>query len=180
MKKIYFILTLFLLVHFGYCQQFPEDILTGRLIRLSPKLTDIVDNNPLNTKTPKPEDPKSIALRANINKRVRFSKDNPNAKSMDGAIQKDIKSGNQFERPNSLIGTFEGAGTVDNTAVGFGLFSPPDPVLAVGPNHVVQMINSVHKVFNKSGTVLTGPLKFSAIAATSTDNGDPIDRKSVV
>ena len=174
MKKIYYLLILFLLVHIGYSQQFPDDILTGRLIRLSPKLTDIVDNNPINTKTPKPEDPKSLALRANINKRVRFSKDNPNAKSLDGAIQKDIKSGNQFERPNSLIGTFEGAGTVDNTAAGFGLFAPPDPVMAVGPNHVVQMINSVHKVFNKSGTVLTGPIKLSAIAATSTDDGDPI------
>ncbi len=174
MKKSCFLLILFFCVQIVYSQHFPDDILTGRLVRLSPKLTDIVDNNPVNTKTPKPEDPKSLALRANINKRVRFSSENPNAKSSDEAIQKEVKSGIQFKTSNSLIGTFEGAGTLDNTAVGFPLFSPPDPVMAVGPNHVVQMINSVHKVFNKAGTVLTGPLKLSAIASTSTDNGDPI------
>jgi hypothetical protein len=36
------------------------------------------------------------------------------------------------------------------------------------------MLNLVHRVYNKSGTPLTSPLKFSEIAGTATNNGDSI------
>jgi len=68
---------------------------------------------------------------------------------------------------NSMTGTAAptaGAG-FDGIGQGFtgpqGTFTvnsaPPDPDLAVGPNHIVQIVNSAIAIFNKSGTVLIGP-----------------------
>lgn len=77
--------------------------------------------------------------------------------------------------------TFDGLGNVDNGAVhGFGVL-PPDPNGDVGPNHYVQSVNLLFRVFQKDGTPLTAPLKMSSLfagAPTSPcalqDDGDPI------
>ena len=173
MKKFYPLLLL-LVCFSSFSQQGPSDILTGRLVRISPKLTDIKYEVPIDTKKQSIKSPKYQELRDKINKRVRFPVENLNAVSSDEALQKSVKTVNQGPSTSVLTSSFDGNGTTDNSAVGFGLLAPPDPVLCVGPNHVVQMINLVHKVFNKSGTLLSGPLKFSTIASTSTDDGDPI------
>ncbi len=39
---------------------------------------------------------------------------------------------------------------------------PPDPELAVGPNHVIAVVNVAFQIYNKSGTVLSGPTTFSS------------------
>jgi len=51
--------------------------------------------------------------------------------------------------------------------------SPPDPTGAVGPNHIVEMTNSVWAVFDKSGTMAPGFPK-SINDPLGTGNGDPI------
>lgn len=114
-----------------------------------------------------------MEFRQKVNKK-RLAIDNLKAISIDKSVQNGIPTQMSNREPKALIQNFNGAGAVDNTAVGFGSLVPPDPSVSVGPNHVVQMINLVHKVYNKSGTLLTGPLKFSAIASTATDDGDPI------
>lgn len=38
---------------------------------------------------------------------------------------------------------------------------PPDPTIAVGPNHIVVMVNSSIAIYNKSGTLLSGPTALS-------------------
>jgi hypothetical protein len=59
-------------------------------------------------------------------------------------------------------------------------FVPPDTVGDVGPNHYVQMVNSVFSIFNKSGTQLAGPSTINSIFAgagppcSTTDDGDPV------
>ena len=156
----------------SFGQESPSQIITGKLVRVSPKLTDI-QIVPLNTKTSLKDDEKAMEFRMKVNKKREIIKD-PNFIGIDKSIQNSIPL-QMFNRgPKVLTQSFNGAGATDNAAVGFGALVPPDPVVSVGPNHVVQMINLVHKVYNKSGTLLTGPLKFSAIASTSTDDGDPI------
>ena len=47
--------------------------------------------------------------------------------------------------------SFDGLDNDDNFAVtGFGA-SPPDPQIAVGPDHAVQMVNNIGRVFEKDG-----------------------------
>jgi uncharacterized membrane protein len=59
--------------------------------------------------------------------------------------------------------------------------APPDPNLAVGPNHIVQIVNTEFAVYSKGGTIFAGYPKtigslFSGLPGTScTGNfGDPI------
>jgi hypothetical protein len=41
--------------------------------------------------------------------------------------------------------------------------APPDPNAAVGPNHIVETVNTDLAVFNKSGTVLYGPVAINTL-----------------
>ena len=71
--------------------------------------------------------------------------------------------------------------------VGASGYIPPDPNIAVGKNdpvtglgYIVQMVNSQIAVFNKSGTLLSGPTALSSLwtslggACASSNAGDPI------
>jgi len=80
--------------------------------------------------------------------------------------------------PPSL--SFGGLSSADNqTAFGFQV-SPPDTDGDVGPNHYVQIVNLVFRVFDKAGNPLTAALKVSTIFAPlgapcgARDDGDPI------
>ena len=80
--------------------------------------------------------------------------------------------------PASL--SFDGVSSSDNAdAYGFRVV-PPDPNGDVGPNHYVQTVNVLTRIFDKNGTPLTPPFKLSSIFSTlgtpcSTRNdGDPI------
>jgi hypothetical protein len=58
--------------------------------------------------------------------------------------------------------------------------APPDTNLAVGPNHVVEIVNTDFAIFNKSGSVLYGPVQINTLWSgfggnCQVDNdGDPI------
>ncbi len=51
----------------------------------------------------------------------------------------------------SLTRQFEGLDDNDNVAVVGFSGTPPDPQLAVGPDHVVEFVNVIGRIFNKSG-----------------------------
>ena len=78
--------------------------------------------------------------------------------------------------------SFNGATAADNAAVGIGGLAPPDTNGDVGPNHYVSSVNLTLKIFNKSGTVVAGPVATSAIWASlpaddrcrTENDGDPI------
>ncbi|MBZ0328314.1 MAG: T9SS type A sorting domain-containing protein [Altibacter sp.] len=53
-------------------------------------------------------------------------------------------------------------------------FFPPDPTGAVGPAHYVHSVNSLVKIFDKTGTLLVGPVSLSAFLGIPSNNGDPI------
>jgi hypothetical protein len=53
-------------------------------------------------------------------------------------------------------------------------FLPPDPTGAVGPNHYVHSVNSLVKIFSKTGNLLLGPVNLSTFLGIPSNNGDPI------
>ena len=58
--------------------------------------------------------------------------------------------GAQTAAPNILT-SFEGLGSTDNP---FGL-TPPDPQIAVGPDHVVSFVNITGRIFDKNGSIVS-------------------------
>ncbi|MCB8925693.1 MAG: Ig-like domain-containing protein [Ardenticatenaceae bacterium] len=44
---------------------------------------------------------------------------------------------------------------------------PPDPELAVGPNHVIAVVNVAFEIYNKAGTSLVGPTTFASFMAAN-------------
>lgn len=85
----------------------------------------------------------------------------------------------QLSTPNPLF-TFDGIDNFDNAnAFGFRVL-PPDTNGDVGPNHYVQTVNLLVRVFDKAGNPLTPPFKMSSLFAplggicATTDSGDPI------
>ncbi len=53
-------------------------------------------------------------------------------------------------------------------------FFPPDPTGAVGPNHYVHSVNSLVKIFDKSGNLLVGPVSLGTFLGFGGNSGDPI------
>lgn len=60
--------------------------------------------------------------------------------------------------------------TLDYTqCCGGGGLTPPDPVLAVGPNHVLVAVNRAFAVYDKGGASLLGPITLTALFAGTGD-----------
>jgi hypothetical protein len=80
----------------------------------------------------------------------------------------------------STASNFEGLSNADNLALFGGRVNPPDPIGDVGPNHYVEMVNLLLRVYTKTGTPLTGPISIGAIwddfaVPDCTDlSGDPV------
>lgn len=53
-------------------------------------------------------------------------------------------------------------------------FLPPDPTGAAGPNHYLHSVNSLVKIFDKTGNLLVGPVSLSNFLGIPSNNGDPI------
>ncbi len=53
-------------------------------------------------------------------------------------------------------------------------FFPPDPTGAVGPDHYVHSVNSIVKIFDKTGGLLVGPVDLADFLGIPSNNGDPI------
>ena len=49
--------------------------------------------------------------------------------------------------------------------VGASGYAPPDTNMAVGPNHILQTVNSRYAVYNKGGVLLVGPNSLSSLWA---------------
>ena len=53
-------------------------------------------------------------------------------------------------------------------------YLPPDPTGAVGPDHYVHSVNSIVKIFDKTGNLEYGPVSLGGFLGISSNNGDPI------
>ena len=72
--------------------------------------------------------------------------------------------------------TFEGG-----AAAQFCACAPPDSDGDVGPNHYVEAINSAYAVYNKTGTLLAGPITYNTLFSpvTGTPCGNPKSRRPI-
>ena len=58
----------------------------------------------------------------------------------------------------SVTSDFDGTSSADSQATNFGAeFEPPDQGLCVGNGYVLEPVNSAYRIFNTSGTTLSGP-----------------------
>jgi subtilisin-like proprotein convertase family protein len=150
------------------------------------------------TKLPEVVDPDAGAARMMVRKYESQSVDDT-AKEKNPLNANRVKKSNPVERPDgfapfvdqalspafpSVIPTpsvsFEGLSSMDNTAVLGTTFAPSDSVGDVGPNHYVQMTNTLVRVFNKDGTPAAAPFRLSSLTGVAggpcanIDDGDPI------
>lgn len=54
-----------------------------------------------------------------------------------------------------------------NECCGGGGNVPPDPELAVGPNHVIAVVNVAFKIYDTNGNLLVGPTTFASFMASN-------------
>ena len=87
-------------------------------------------------------------------------------------IKNDLAVQNNYTSLNNLKSSqleFDGIGPTN--------VNPADPSIAIGPNHIVQMVNSVSgakfKIWNKDGTVALNEIYFDGITGIN-GKGDPI------
>jgi hypothetical protein len=76
--------------------------------------------------------------------------------------------------------TFDGLSNYDNIDAYSLLIIPPDITGDVGPNHYVQAVNALVRIFDKSGNAVTPPFRMSQLFASlgtpcsTRDDGEPI------
>lgn len=80
------------------------------------------------------------------------------------------------KEPGPMVSATPG---VDFDGIPAGGFAPSDANMAVGPNHIVETVNVQLAVYNKSGTLLSGPTNFGTFFAALGGNcangaSDPI------
>ena len=74
----------------------------------------------------------------------------------------DIQTATQSLTPNgpALSTSFDSLDITDCCVSGASV--PPDPELAVGPNHVIAVVNVAFEIYDKTGTSLVGPTTFAS------------------
>ncbi len=77
---------------------------------------------------------------------------------IDNVVQKDYSKSTKDQLSTPIM-NFEGLNNSNN----LWRINPPDPAGDVGPNHYVQVVNCMLKIFNKSGVSLYGPVPTSTL-----------------
>ena len=163
----------FISVTYSYSQQkFTITSTVGHLIRVTPKLSDIDKNSMYGT-------PLQITRRGegllgvvdieraeeSIHKKLFPVNSNENRMN---------PNENNSTNPLALISSSTNVNMDGQT---FPNFAPSDNNLAVGPNHIIQIINhssgSAFKIWNKAGTVVQASVVLSSITGKS-GSGDPV------
>lgn len=93
----------------------------------------------------------------------RFQLD-PQTNDRTTSFGEDIATGSRSfgEMPSPLL-SFDGINNIDNGLAYNLLFIPPDMVGAVGPDHFVQVVNSLIRVYDKSGNAQTPPVRINSL-----------------
>lgn len=155
--KNFILLGLMLLTSGLYAQtsQPPTDIVTGTFLGKTIPLRDF----PLFDASKSNAEPKAIIANASIT---------PTQKNETTTVIENIQTefGKIVAQPP--LQNFIGASSSESNAF------PPDPTGAVGPNHYVHSVNSLVKIFDKTGTLLVGPVSLASFLGIGSNAGDPI------
>jgi hypothetical protein len=74
----------------------------------------------------------------------------------EGADQDDVRQTSTGAPVGAKLG-------INFPGVGASGSAPPDTNMAVGPNHILQTVNSRYEIFNKSGAPIAGPFTLSSL-----------------
>ncbi len=81
------------------------------------------------------------------------------------------------------VRSFDGLSALDDAATISAVYAPPDTDGAVGPDHYIQMVNSIYAIYDKdTGAILGGPYANNALwvsaatgdACEAQNDGDPV------
>ena len=92
---------------------------------------------------------------------------------------KAIGRSNGIAMPTPLL-SFNGLSNFDNIDIYQSVIIPPDTIGDVGPNHYVQAVNALVRIFDKSGNALIPPFRMSQLfaplgtACSVRDDGEPV------
>lgn len=100
----------------------------------------------------------------------------------DAALQTSAPAGPTALLAPSAVNNFDGVSNADNASFAGGRVLPPDTNGDVGPNHYVQTVNLLARIYLKNGTPVGNPFLISALftalpannVCRTTDDGDPI------
>lgn len=90
----------------------------------------------------------------------------PSSNSFEANFGGDVAAGSGLfgQMPSTLL-SFDGINNIDNGLAYNLLFIPPDMVGAVGPEHYVQVVNALIRVYDKTGIALTPPVRLNSLFA---------------
>jgi len=126
--------------------------MTVEFLGVSKKITDI---KPIPNRTKANEN--DIYVVPNKLTKTGLLKQGPNT-APDPVVQKATPQPFATGGGGQVLQGFDGASNADNGAVNGVMVAPPDTQGDVGPNHYIQMVNSLTTIFDKSGNTLLGPV----------------------
>jgi hypothetical protein len=173
MQKLFTLFTAILFFCFNASSQViakNPNVVKGSLVRVTQPLRDFQKSNSL-VRDIKVRDKDGIIGEEEEMEEIPELKEFKKAFNGDAALQKDY--------PNFLHSTRPGYRTVNTgfNGIDFTSVNPADPSLAVGPNHIIQMVNgssgALFTIYNKSGVQVTAPIYLDNITGKG-GLGDPI------
>jgi hypothetical protein len=183
MRKLLLQLFFLLLCAAAYAQNnagAPVKVMTGQLIRVTPKLSELnADPNAPNQRDVVRDNYGLISMRG-VARETPPPYNDPTAqpKGADPALQKsmDVPGANG---PDAVDGATAAEVVQQFDGLGFTNVAPADPTLCVGPNHLIQMINgssgSYFRIYSKTGTPLSAQTYLDLLPASGFfGQGDPI------
>ncbi|MEH6765314.1 MAG: GEVED domain-containing protein [Aequorivita antarctica] len=159
-KKLLF--ATFLLFGIGaYAQQTfpPDEVIVGTFIGKTIPLRDYAIQEENHDQSIK--EIKLVSNRSRYNPQV-------NSNALPNGIEQNVQKGFGEIQTRAIEQNFIGASSSESG------FVPPDPTGAAGPNHYVHSVNSIVKIFSKTGTLLVGPVALGTFLGISSNSGDPI------
>ncbi len=159
MKKNYLFFTLSLLCFatlFGQDKLPPTEIITGTFIGKTVPMRDFP--------TIKPGEMRGEAVEVMVPNDSRTPMDFVETTTIINNLQ--TEKGKIVTQP--IEQNFVGASQTESG------FLPPDPTGAVGPDYYVHSVNSLVKIFDKSGNLEVGPVSLAAFLGINSNAGDPI------
>jgi hypothetical protein len=159
MKKFYLSTVAFLLVLTGYAQSTfgPSSIDYGTYLGETIPLRDAAVIEPSTDLSKLRVVPNNLRAPAKVNQQALPLNGDP------------LVALNNPQRQNrETLVNFEGTDRFESQAI------PPDPTGAAGPNHYVHAVNSLVKIFDKTGNLLAGPTSLGNFLGNGSSNGDPI------
>ncbi len=160
LKKL--LLAIFLLFGIGlYAQQTyaPDEVIIGTFIGKTIPLREYALQEEEHNQSVK--DIKVVTNRSRYNPQV-------NAGALPFGIDQNVQRDFGEIQTRAIEQNFIGASSSESG------FVPPDPTGAAGPNHYVHSVNSIVKIFSKTGTLLVGPVSLGTFLGIGSNSGDPI------